>query len=98
MVEVAATVLAVEILVAGLSVGEPPAGEPREALQAALVPALALATVADRTPASGEFLPGQARIQKLVIPGDGQMPLRAFAWGVPRARQLALARCPSKPG
>lgn len=107
MAEVAATVQAAEILVAGLSAVEIPAveipaagipaAEIREASQAALVPALALATVLDRTRASGEFLPERARIQKLVIPGDGQMPLRAFAWGVPRARQLVLARCPLKP-
>ena len=48
-------------------------------------------------PASGEFLPERARIPDLVIPADGQMPLRAFAWDVLRARQRALARCRLKP-
>ena len=93
MAEVAATVWAAEISVAGLS-----AAEIREASQAVPVPALELAAVADRIRASGEFLPERARTLSRTTLADGRTRLREYAWDVPRARRLAQARCPLKQG
>jgi hypothetical protein len=98
MAEVAATVRAREISVADLSAVEIQAAEIREASQAAQVPALELAAVADRIRASGESLPERARTLSRTILADGQTQLREFAWDVPRGRGLAPARCPLKPG
>src|SRR4029077_6105328 len=98
MAEVAATVWAAEISVAGLSAADLPAAEIREASQAVPVPALELAAVADRIRASGEFLPERARTLSRTTLADGRTRLREYEWDVPRARRLAQARCPLKPG
>ena len=79
-------------------VAEISVAEIREASQAAQVPALELAAVADRIRASGEFLPERARILSRTILADGRTQLREFAWDVLRARRLDQVRCPLKPG
>ena len=74
------------------------AAEIREASQAAPAPVLELGAVADRIRASGEFLPERARTLSRTILADGRTQLPGYAWDVLRARRLALARCPLKPG